>query len=307
MKRMLWVLLAATAASAAPLQRADISADPAWILHVDCDALRKTYLGQYLLYQLDKPEVNSNMLAFQSIFSFDIRTQLHGFTVYSDGPSPRDNIAIVYADPDPDRLISLVQKSPSPETITNRHHLIYSWIDTGNDAGIRKYAAFEKSRFIVSQRREALIAALGVIDGHAPTLAVSKTWPELGHDTDGPFFEGCARQMGFLESFPNAALLKMARQIKLRAREADEQLSAVLTLEAPDEQTASQMSVVAQGLIAMLSLEKDNPKAARLASSLSVKHDGAWVTTAMSIPSTDFVAAIKTLTSDKTGSETATK
>ena len=33
-------------ACAAPLQRADVPADPAWVLHFDIDALRPTTVGQ---------------------------------------------------------------------------------------------------------------------------------------------------------------------------------------------------------------------------------------------------------------------
>ena len=76
--------------SAAPPNRMDLPSELTWALHVDCDALRKAYIGKYFLYQLDKPEMYSNMVAFQSIFSFDLRTQLHGVTVYGGGGGLND-------------------------------------------------------------------------------------------------------------------------------------------------------------------------------------------------------------------------
>src|SRR6266403_1396479 len=71
-------LAAGLSAVAAPLQRADVTAEPAWLVHVDCDALRPTAIGQYLLSELDKPEAKGQLGAFQAIFSFDPRQQLHG-------------------------------------------------------------------------------------------------------------------------------------------------------------------------------------------------------------------------------------
>ena len=76
----------------------------------------------------------------------------------------------------------------------------------------------------------------------------------------------------------------MSKRVKLRASETDEQLEAVSPMEAGDEATARQMSIVAQGMIALLSLQKNNPKAARLADGISIKQDGATVTATLAVP-----------------------
>src|SRR5262252_3017054 len=92
------LLAASFTASANPLQRTDVPADPAWVLHVDCDALRPTVLGQYLLSELEKPDAQDKFAAFQSIFNFDPRKQVHGLTLYSTGSAPEDGVLLVYAD-----------------------------------------------------------------------------------------------------------------------------------------------------------------------------------------------------------------
>ena len=53
------------------------------------------------------------------------------------------------------------------------------------------------------------------------------------------------------------------------------------------------MSIAAQGLIALMSLESDNPQTAKLADGLSVKRNGNTVTLTLSGASTDLVAALK--------------
>src|SRR5262245_53006794 len=102
-------LLAAGALTvpAGPLQRADLPADPAWVVHVDCDALRPSAIGQYLLSELDKPAAQEKFAAIQAIFSFDPRKQLHGLTLYGTGSNPAEGVLLAYAAGDPDSLLVL--------------------------------------------------------------------------------------------------------------------------------------------------------------------------------------------------------
>lgn len=291
------IAVAAFSTAAAPPKRSDLSDNPVWVLHIDCDALRQTYIGKFLLYQMDKPEMKSNMVAFQSVFSFDLRTQLHGLTVYSDGSSPMDGIVILYADFDPDHIIKLVKGAEAAEVTTNNQHVIYSWIERrknpNDEAGSRNYAAIQKGLMVTGKDKERVSAALAVIDGTAPNLSASKAFPELAATGSATIVQASARKLDFLGSDPNMALLNLSKRLKFLASEAEEQFNAVLTMELGDEATAKQMSIVAQGLVALLSLQKDNPKAARLAGGISFKQDGGTLTATLSVPSADIIAALK--------------
>src|SRR5690349_13608219 len=123
------LLAAALTASAGPLQRADLPPDPAWVLHVDCDALRPSTIGQYVLAELEKPEAQQKFAAFQAIFSFDPRKQLHGLTLFGAGSTSADAVLLAYVDVDPDRLIVLARASKDYQTITHNGLVIHSWID----------------------------------------------------------------------------------------------------------------------------------------------------------------------------------
>src|SRR5690349_7948887 len=70
------------AVQAAPLRRADVVADPVWVLHVDLDGLRTTTVGKYIFSELDKPEAQAKLAAFQAIFNFDLAKSVHGVTLY---------------------------------------------------------------------------------------------------------------------------------------------------------------------------------------------------------------------------------
>jgi hypothetical protein len=302
---------AALSAAAGPLRRADVSANPCWLLHLDCDAVRETYIGKYILFQLDKPEVHSNMVAFQSIFSFDIRTQLHGITVYSESPTPDDCVAILYADCDPDRLIALVMGTKAARTVANNQHLIYSWSDDKpdslQDSGPRNYAVIQSGRVIKSRSQKSLSAALAVLDGTAPNYSSCKALPELAATDGATILQATVRNLDFLGSEPNAAVFKMLKRASLQATEANEKLNAVLTAEAGDVYTAKQMSCIGQGLIALLSLQNDNPRGAKLADGISVKYERTTLTATASVESKDLIAAFKAYTAKNGKANTATK
>src|SRR3954464_8825215 len=77
---------------ATQLQRADVAANSIWVLHINCDTLRPTAIGKYILAELEKPEAQAKLAVFQNVFSFDLRTQLHGLTLYSGGSTPQDGV-----------------------------------------------------------------------------------------------------------------------------------------------------------------------------------------------------------------------
>src|ERR1039458_5780763 len=111
------------------LQRADVAGEPAWVLHLDCDSLRPTALGQYLLAEMEKPEAQAKFDAFQTIFNFDLRKQLHGLTLYSTGKVPEDGVLLVYADFDPSRLVTMAKAAQGYQSTTFKQHVIHNWVD----------------------------------------------------------------------------------------------------------------------------------------------------------------------------------
>ncbi|HEX3719339.1 MAG TPA: hypothetical protein VH595_15390 [Verrucomicrobiae bacterium] len=284
--------------AAAPLKRADVPANPVWLFHIDCDALRQTYLGRYLLYQVSKPAMHSNLVAFESLFSFDYRTQLHGVTVYTERPFRTNDMAIIYADIVPDHMAGRLKDSQRAEATTAGQHTVYRWRDQSNP-NTTDYAVIQRNCVITAQDTASMAAALAAMDGTAPNFLASKALRELPAAGDATFLQATARNFDFVGAEPHAALLKLAKWAALRANETNERLDAVLTIELGDEYTATEMSLVARGLIAQLSLQTDNPKAAALASSISIKRSGNILTATLSAPSADLIAALKVYTAKR--------
>ena len=206
-------------------------------------------------------------------------------------------MVITYADFEPARLVKLLAGGEAAFTITNNQHVIYSWIDkkknSGDPDGIRKYAAILDGRMIAANAQRSVIDALAVVDGSTPSFSPRKTAKEF--DTLGAtnFLFASAQNLEFLGSDSKVALLKLSKSVKLKASESDEVLKGTLTVDAGDAQTARLMSLVDQGLITGLGLQKDNPGAAKLAGGMTVQVDATGFRVDASISSEDAIAALK--------------
>ena len=249
---------------AGPLQRADVPAEPAWVLHVDCDSLRPTAIGQYLLAEMEKPEAEAKFAAFQTIFNFDPRKQLHGLTLYSTGKAAEDGVLLVYADFDPDRLVTMAKAAKDYQSSPYKQHVIHNWIDEKKqgkaDLKPRAYAAIQGGRVVVFAQREARVAqALDLLDRAAPNLAGSGLFAQLSASGCSSFLQAAASKLDFADGDPNAAVLRLAKEARLQIGEAQGQLKATLNLDTSDEDVARQMATVGQGLLALMKLQQDNP------------------------------------------------
>jgi hypothetical protein len=283
---------------AGPLQRADVAGEPAWVLHLDCDSLRPTELGQYLLAEMEKPDAQAKFDAFQTIFNFDLRKQLHGLTLYSTGKSPEDGVLLVYADFDPSRLVTMAKAAQGYQSTTHKQHVIHNWVDEKKKAkqGVkpRVYAAIQGSHIVVfAQQEERVAQALEVLDRAAPSLAGSGVFAQLGASGNSSFLQAAARKLDFGNSDPSAALFRLAKMARLQIGEAQGQLKATLNLEANDEVVAQQMGWVGQGLVALMKLQRGNPSSAKLAEALTLKQDGAGLVATLALSTDEAIALMK--------------
>jgi len=303
--RSKWILLAICGAlgdvglpaHAAPLKRDDVAASASWVVHVDCDGLRPTGVGQYLLAEMEKPESQSKLAAFQTIFGFDLRKQLHGLTLYNTGGRAEDGVLLVYADFDPDRLVTLAKAAKDYQGTNYNQHVIHSWIDDKKKGkhGLqpRTYAAIQGPRVIFSKQESSVAQALAVLDGATANLAATSEFPQLGAAGDASIVEGAARKLALSNSDPNAAIFRMSKRVLLQMGETNAQITATLGLEANDSETAGQIASIAQGLVALMKLQHDKPESLKLAQALTLKHDGATATATLALPESDLIDALK--------------
>jgi hypothetical protein len=288
-------LAAAFNLPATQLQRTDVAASSVWVLHINCDALRPTAIGKHILAELEKPEAQAKLSVFQNMFSFDLRSQLHGITLYSAGSSPQDGVLIVYADFDADKLVTLAKAANDSQSGTHNGHTVYNWADDKkkHHGEKRVYATIQGNRIIFGQRESAVNQALDVLDGSVPNLSTAKAFPQLGGAGDTAFLSGAARKLDLSQSDPNAAIFRLSKSFRLQVGEVQQHLIGTLTLEANDDEVAGSMMSIAQGMIGLLKLQKDKPEASKFLQAIALKQDGASLVLTIDIPTDDVVNAMK--------------
>lgn len=283
---------------AAPLQRSDVMNDPAWVLHLDCDALRQTAMGKQMLAEMDKPDAQKKLAAFEAVFKVDLRKDLHGVTVYSATKEEPDGVVLAYADFDAERLISLVQANQSYESAKRNGHTIHNWIDDKkkevNGVKPRTYGAIYKNKIIVVGQKESRVAeALAVLDGKQPDVTKSATFAPLAKPGPGTIVQAAARKLNLPGNDPGAAVFKQAKMIWLNFGERAGKAELKLNLDANSTEVAQQMVDVAKGLIAVMALQTDKPEAVKLAKAATVDSAAASVAIKFALPAADVVQMIK--------------
>ena len=290
-----------------PAERSAVIEDPAWVLHLDVDALRKSVVGAHILSELHKPEKELQFFVLKAALGSDLRTALHGITVYGASPSPDEGVALVYADLNSERLIGLVKQAEDYRATAHGTHQVYSWIDAKRrekEGGQpRTYSAIYKDQMVIfAQREERLIRALDVLDGTTASLAKVNTFPKFGVGEQG-IVHAAARQIDVPADNPTAAVFKQAKLIGLEVRESGQNLLANLSLETKSPEAAPLIADVARGIIAIIALQPDNPNAIKLAQSLSVQQTGTITEVKLKIPADDVVAALKADAAKKAAKE----
>lgn len=287
----------AASAPAAPLQRTDVPASSTWLVHVDCDALRSTTVGAYVLAEMDKPENKAKLAIFQALFSFDLRTQLHGATLCGTGNDPKNGVLMVYADFDAARLTALAQSAKGHQTSAYGSHTIYSWIDDKrkiqDGQQPRVYAAIQGNHVIFGQREETVDRALDAAAGAAASLAGAATFADFGTAGDPHVVEAATLKPNLPGSNPNAAILKMAQSIEFTLGESDSHLNGTLTLVGDNPEVCTQICSIAQGLLALAKLQGNKPDSAKIANAINLRQDGARVIGTLDLPAGDVVEMMK--------------
>lgn len=201
---------------------------------------------------------------------------------------------LVYADFQPDRLTTLAKAAKDSQSATHNSYTIYNWIDDKKKAknGVkpRVYAAIAANRVVFGQKEQTVAAALDVLDKSLPALSGSPAFPQLGA-ADASFIQGSARDINVND--PNAAIFKMSKAVRLAVGETGRQVSATLTLEAADAEVAGHISSIAQGLVALMKLQKDKPESVKFAQALNIVQNDSSVVASVSLPADELVEAMK--------------
>jgi len=283
---------------ATPLQRTLIPADVAWWIHIDVDRLKQTEVGQFIFGELNKPEAQAKFAAFQVIFKFDPRRNLHACTLYGRGQAPEDAVLLLQGGFDAERLLTLARAGDDYRSTSHRTHVIHGWIDKKRAAKDgerpRSYGTIHPGGWVVMGQSETrLTEALDVLDGMTASLASSDAFNQWTVDTRQATVLAAARRIEGLAADPRAAFLKHSSQYSLAIGETGTALFAEVCLTTDDDATAGKVFAIVQGLKALISLKTDDANAVKVVDGLSLAQDGTRVIISLRLASAEVVQAMQ--------------
>ncbi len=115
----------------------------------------------------------------------------------------------------------------------------------------------------------------------------------MGVAGNGYFIEAAARKLEIPDGDPNAAILKLSKSARLQVGEAQQRVTATLSLVASDDEVANHILSVGQGLVSLLKLQKDKPAPMKIADAVTLKQDGASVVATLAMSSSDLIELMK--------------
>jgi hypothetical protein len=209
---------------------------------------------------------------------------------------PKAGVLIVYADFDADRLTTLAKAANGSQVTTNGSHVIYSWLDDKkkNKDGDpeRIYGGIDGHRVVFGQDRNDVGHAMDVIDHSAPDFAGKEGLPKAD-DGETIIVQGVVLKFPFDTTDQNAAIFKMSKSVHFKLGQMPDTLRGTLHLEAADADTASQISAIAHGLVALLKLQKGDTNVLELANAIQIKQDNSAVGVTLALPTDEVLNKLK--------------
>jgi hypothetical protein len=269
------------------LPEREIAAGAKWVLHLDMVQLGKGKVGRYLLDEVLQPQALKLQATLRRElgFEFDL-SKIESISAYGVGyelPNNPDGLLLIRTSMDVEQGL---------ETAAKRDHpgLRVAKVESGkalyavNDLAYVGIAP--RGRVLVGKSREAIEQGQDVLAGRTPSLAKSASMPGYPETPFAFFFMAVAEGFGDQTMLPpNAAVLKQANGARIVLGETEGKIRVSLDIRAQSEQAARQIQQVAQGFIALATLNADADNELRqLAAGASVQATGGVVTLGVQLP-----------------------
>jgi hypothetical protein len=292
MNRILTSLVAAVVASlpmvASPLPTQQIAADAKWVVHLDVEQFLKGKIGTHLLKNVVEPQVAAPKEQLKSQLGFDLDwNKIESVTAYGSGYQPdQDTTGVILIRSRLDLKgaldAALTKEVPGMNVrkTGDAERAIYS-LNEG------AFAVFESSgTLLISKYKEALDRAGSVLRGSSPNLTGTSTLSGYPDAASGFFLIALAD--GFsqhAELPPTAAILKQAVGAQVVLGETGDRLRLAVNVKAATADAARQIQQVAQGLLALASLNAaQNADFKVLTEAASITAAGQVVTLGAEVP-----------------------
>lgn len=310
----LWaVLLAAgVTAHADALNRQQVTPDAKWLIHVDCDNLRQTKVGGFLLTNFVSPKAEE--LGGQlKINVSNILSRISSLTAYgADFSTGPDTSAVLLINSDTDThkalegllVAQILANTNGP--IKKLEHDTLNLYSFGDQVFI---APQKDGPIIISKSQERIEALQQVLTGKSPGLDAKHSLSQFPVLSNNFFFLAIADAADLPNALPaKAKVIQMAEAGRVALGENQEQVVLDLALRGKTAEVTHQIQQVIEGMVALVSLgQPENVELADLAKSIKVSSVDQLIDVKLEYPATKAIARFNDQMAPKPEKEKAHK
>ena len=275
--------MSVAAGQAAKIDKANISNDAKFVVHLDLDAFRASKIGATILEKIREGEGGEKLNALVELIEFDPLNAIHGATMFGNGE--KDNgILVVKHKANGAKLLAFMKLSEHYRKTEHGKHEIHGAGDRSD--GERGYVSFvNATTAVLAASRELAAEGIDLVNGKgAAVKQIPTSFLSAGKKAKNAFLVAYANVEELKEHIDNESVNQMAKQVAFVMGESDEKFILSISVDALDTDAAENMETMVNGLIGFAKLSQDeNPEVKDILKGLKVTRNEANVSVHFSV------------------------
>ena len=274
--------LSVAAGQAAKIDKANISKDTKFVVHLDLDAFRASKIGITLLEKIREDEGREKLDALVEIIGFDPLTAIHGATMFGNGEED-NGILVVKHKADNTKLLAFMKLDEHYRKTEHGKHEIHGAGDRGD--GKRGYVSFvNATTAVLAASRELAAEGIDLVNGKGAAKQIPSSLVSADKKAKNVFLVAYANGEDLKEHIDNETVNQMAKRVAFVMGESDEKFILSMSVDALDADAAENMETMVNGLIGFAKLSQDeNPEVKDILKGLKVTRNEANVSVHFSV------------------------
>jgi hypothetical protein len=298
------LLSAGMLARADALNKQHVSADAKWLVHVDCDYLRQTKVGEFLFNRFLAPKIAEVGASFK-LDASNLVQRISSLTAYGTdfkkGPDA-NGVLLINSDAETQKALEgllvaqmLADTNGPVQKISEADApALYSF-------GGQVFIAPQKGGpIVISKAEDQVETARELLAGKGQSLAASKNLQTLAPASDSFFFVAAAEALELPKLPAEAKILQMAEGVRVALGEKAERVFLDLGLRAKTSEVTKEIQQVIEGMVALVKISQaENTELMDLAKSTKVTSSNQLVSLNIEYPANKVIARLNEELSDK--------
>ena len=267
---MVALAMSVAAVQAAKIDKANISNDAKFVVHLDLDAFRASKIGITLLEKIRKDEGGEKLNALAELIGFDPLSAIHGATMFGNGEED-NGILVVKHKADNTKLLAFMKLDEHYRKTEHGKHEIHGAGDRGD--GKRGYVSFvNATTAVLAASRELAAEGIDLVNGKgAAVKQIPTSLVSADKKAKNAFLVAYASVEDLKEHIDNETVNQMAKRVAFVMGESDEKFILSISVDALDADAAENMENMVNGLIGFARLSQDeNPEVKDILKGLKV-------------------------------------